>query len=589
MAQDFDFKTKEELLSIWEQACDSYYNSDDPDMSDIEFDELTELLRKFNDPQVNAKLDGIYQDGSVEAVTEKTLMLSLFKKKYKDRSSIVDCKSWFKTAQEQLMYAMKFDGMAIKITKKLSTIQLIQTRGGLDVTRHLINHPDIVELLYKYPEKDILHGEMLCRKSVFVEKYADEYENPRNFVPSVIKSNNPSKEVINSLNFMLYSDGVSPLGSNWKMLTPEDWYRLEEIHQHHKNSDYPCDGLVIGYKVDEQVVKDNYPLNMVAIKFKAPTAKTKVIDIEWTQKKSGKLTPVLVVEPTELDGSTVERATAYNYDRLKANRIGVGAIISITKSGDIIPIVDSVIVPAASIKMPSVDYEISGKHLIAIDRTLSRIHKFTLALKLLEIDGIGETTAIQIGEIVDYDIINLFNKSYKPDIRQVLGGGKLWEKFEQFYSIATLPLDRVIELLQFDKVGKVLSRKVALIITKKLSDTSGIDKEILSGVCRGEGFFRIQSAIKYLAVHGIKVIAPIEINEDTITYEMSGNPPAMTKDEFKKKMGLKYPNSVHCALTKESKLLVVDSMDSTTSKMNKARKYNIPIKTYSEILKEIGG
>lgn len=239
--------------------------------------------------------------------------------------------------------------------------------------------------------------------------------------------------------------------------------------------------------------------------------------------------------------------------------------------------------------MPSVDYEISGKHLIAIDRTLSRIHKFTLALKLLEIDGIGETTAIQIGEIVDYDIINLFNKSYKPDIRQVLGGGKLWEKFEQFYSIATLPLDRVIELLQFDKVGKVLSRKVALIITKKLSDTSGIDKEILSGVCRGEGFFRIQSAIKYLAVHGIKVIAPIEINEDTITYEMSGNPPAMTKDEFKKKMGLKYPNSVHCALTKESKLLVVDSMDSTTSKMNKARKYNIPIKTYSEILKEIGG
>ena len=274
-----------------------------------------------------------------------------------------------------------------------------------------------------------------------------------------------------------------------------------------------------------------------------------------------------------------------DYQNLKNAHIGIGSQIQITKSGDIIPIVEKVLSRSNDIPMPKEDFTIKGKHLVAIDDTESITYKFILGLKLLQLDGIGPVIAEQIGSVVDYDIIQLFNTQNKPKLINILGTGGVWNNFEKFYQIKTIGLDLLIELLQFDRCGKTLSKKFAELILKESNDTTGIDKNVLNNVCRGDGFKKINESMRLLSTFGVKVIKPIKINDETISFEMSGSPTnGMTKQDFIIGMKQKFPNSTHTTLTKDTKYLFVDSLISSASKLNKARKYNTKIVTYEQAL-----
>lgn len=603
---NFELKTKEELFSLWKEASNAYYNADDPDdviMSDSEFDELTDILRGFNDPYITSIIDSIQESNgefmSGDDAIEASQMISLFKIKYKSIASIPEIRKFFRLDQnilDKLLYSPKLDGNAIKITKSddLQHIERIQTRGGLDVTEKLINHHDIIKAFNDFPNEKYIQGELLCGKKIFLERFSEKYKNPRNFVSGVIKSELDkvgktsmlTSDMIKLFSFVPYTNGISPINIIWKPVTQDFWGNIQQIYDFYKSDKFPflCDGIVIGYKTDKQEVKDNYPLNLVAVKIKSSSVQTKIIDIEWSQKKSGKLTPVYKIDPVIIDGSEVSNANGYNYSMMKEDKCGIGAVVTIIKSGDIIPVIDKVIVPSTNYKLPECDFEVKGRHLFAIDREKSRLYKFVLGLKLLNIEGIGDTLANEIGEIVNYDIIELFNTIHKPDIREKLKGGKVWEKFELFYSNKKLYLDQVIEILQFDRVGKVLSKKFAMILTKQTRDVKGIENDVLRYVCKGDGFLKIQDSLKKLASFGVQVLKPFEINEATITYEMTGNPPQMTKNNFVDWMGSHYPNSIHVPLTKNTKYLICDDVKKNSSKTNKARKYNITLVSYADIL-----
>ena len=116
------------------------------------------------------------------------------------------------------------------------------------------------------------------------------------------------------------------------------------------------------------------------------------------------------------------------------------------------------------------------------------------------------------------------------------------------------------------------------------TDTSNISSDVLANVCRGEGVQKIKAAMATLKNYGIRTLKPVDVTDETVTFEMSGNPPSMTKQQFTEKLKEEYPNSIHTSLTKETKYLFVDSLSSNTSKVIKARKYNIPIYTYIDIL-----
>jgi len=579
------------LLDQWISASKEYY-AGETIMSDATFDEMTETLLEFNIPELSSFIEsGVYRadtDEIVEVDFQTQEMISLKKQKYKDKSSVVEIKAYFPRTKI-LWYAPKFDGASLKITwnETFDVVQSIITRGGLDITDNFKKHPNIIAT--REFRKRIVCGELLCPKKVFIEKYAEEYENARNFVGGLVKVQNLSQAIIADLCFEPCTDGVNALGVWWKPLTQTDLYGLERIITIYKSDQfaYLCDGIVIAYDEEgDRQVKNNYPLNMLAVKFISPRAKTEVIGFEWTNKKSGKLTPKIMIRPVLLEGSTMTCANGYNYNWLLDAHIGIGSAVEIEKSGDIIPVIAKVLTYSNVITMPECDYIREGKHLKAADPELTRQYKFILGLKNLNIDGIGDTLANQLGPVVNYTILELFNPKHKPDICANLGGGKNWQKFSEIYNIKRLPLDLLIILYQFNGVGPVLAKKIALLLLKKSTDSSNISGDVMSNVCQGEGFQRIIGGISYLRNLGISVIEPVEMSDDAISFEMTGEPGnGITKDKFTALFKEKFPNSFHTTLTKETKYLFCDDLSSNTGKVNKARKYNIKIVLYSEALK----
>ena len=572
------------------------YNNGTSIMPDCEFDILSDKLISYNiESLTNYVGSTIYSFETNNLVdASKQEMISLKKIKYTDLSIITDIFNFFKSSKyykHSFIYkAPKFDGCAIKITwnLKTKTIERIISRGGLDITKHFKNHPDFLNTICF--DEEIITGELLVKKTTFNDKYSFEYENARNFVGSLIKQNSIDEKILNDLILIPLTNGVNILKTtNWSVFNKNQFSNLKNDIDYFKSDEFPflCDGIVLGFDTEEREVKNNYPLNFIAIKFPSECVNTKVLKFEWTQKKSGNLTPLIIIEPVYLDGSTITKCSGYNYDYLIIKGIGIGSEITITKSGDIIPVVVDVLSKSKNINMPECDYIQIGKHLIANDLSKSKICKFNIGLSLLQIDGIGDVLSTQIGDIVDYDIIQLFNRIYKTDIRLMLfNKTKIWEKFDKnFYSIKNIYLDKLIELHQFDNVGAITAKKIALLITKKSTDTTNISENILKNVASGDGYKKIINSIQLLKSYGLMILSPVEINENVITFEMSGEPGFCTKAEFVEKMKQLYPNSIHTSLTKETKLLIVNDINSNTGKTNKARKYNVQIKTYQEILK----
>jgi NAD-dependent DNA ligase len=606
-----------EAFELWKEASQSYYNADaELLMSDIEFDSLTQELLESNIEEIVSFVNkGIMQSsGELKTDFSQHESISLYKIKYRTKSDITDIKSFFLKQKEfytnnidtRLYYSPKLDGNSLKLIfeQQPSRFSII-TRGGMDITDKCENIRNIKKLIQKHKGTNIIiTGELVINKKIFEEKYSiingGEYENARNFISSVLKPKLPDDplkrkeflDILSDLIFIPCTDGINKydMDNLWLEISWNDLYTLEEIYKLFKSDSFPflCDGIVLSMIEPTNVrrVKDNYPLNMVAVKFPSPTVRTKVIDIIWTQKKSGNLTPVLQLEPVKLEGSMVSQANGYNYTMLLDKHIGIGAIVEITKSGDIIPIVIKTLVGSKNIKMPNIEYIKSGRHIKAVNQEETIKFKFTAGLTLLNIDGIGPTIAEKIGQIdvINYDILKIFDKNLKPDILNAIGDGAVWLKFSrEIYSINTLYLDKLINLLQFNGVGIKMSERIANIILGVSRDTKGMSDQAIK-CCSGENFQKIKNAINELKSYGISVIKPQQVNEDTITFEMTGEPPKMTKELFVKKFLELYPNSLHTSLTKSTNYLFTNDISSNTGKINKARKYSVKIITYQNAL-----
>lgn len=597
MVEDYKNTSLEELLNLFDSATSSYYSSGEAIMPDTDFDELKDYLDEHygDNPEVRKRIDGIYSDNSnsTESVTDKTVMISLKKIKWERPNAAGEVMTFLGCIgmNKRLKYAPKFDGQSIKVVVENGKAVQCLTRGGQDVTDKLCEHSDVLKAIENFPNCRFIHGELLIKKKVFEKYFGDgeEYSNMRNCVPGILKRKTPF-EIDALLDFVPCTDGVNPLPSSvWKPLqTSAELYNMPKYMEQLRHEDFPyqVDGIVVGYDEPEHVqrVKDNYPLNLVACKFKNKSTQTTVIGIEWSQKKTGSLCPILLVQPTQLDGSTIQKVNGYNLGLLKQKHCGIGAVITITKTGDIIPVVCDVLKRSDNFAIPETGVKVSGKHLIAEDNEVSKIYKFILGLRLFAIDGIGPKIAETIGKCCNYDIVELFNPIHKPEIRDLVGGGAVWDKFQNFYNIKNLYLDQLIEMLQFNGCGKILSHKFALILMRIDNDIKGIDKTVLMSVCKGAGYQRIAEAQKKLATFGIKIMKPVVIDESTVTFEMTGSPTGMTKEQFVEKIRTKYPNAIHVTLTKTTKYLVVDSLQSTSGKANKARKYNIKLITYGDAL-----
>jgi NAD-dependent DNA ligase len=567
----------EQLFDLWTKASELYYNSEELLISDERFDEITEilLLDEHYSNLIKTKIQS-HVNGLVDVSVLESVMLSLKKIKFDGSKSISEIKKFLSHIGGDFYYSPKFDGMAIKVIN-IEGFKKVITRGGQDVSQFLIDHKDIKNIT-----RPVTHGELVITQINFDTHYVDIYANKRNCVLGVMKSNDIH------LDFIELTDGVNHLLNSPWVKPFNDFINLESHYRKIRtNLPYLLDGIVISKFVDTQTIKDNYPTNSVAIKFKSGTVNTEVVDIIYSQKKTGALIPVFQLKPVLLDGTTITKASAYNYQSMITQGIGIGSIVSITKSGDIIPIIVKVIKKSIKFKLPSVAHYSQGVNLHAVDQQESKEYKFELAFNLLQIDGFGTVMANEVGKVLNFDIIELFNQKYRPVYAGMLSEIN-YNKFKSVYDIKSIPLDLVINLLQFNGCGNKTSKRVAEILTAvkgQIVDTKNLSQNVKDNILRGSGFTKIIESKNKLVSYGVGVTKPLIVTSETITFEMTGSAPnKMSKTDFKDKLATMYQGTLHTTLNKDTKVLFVDSYSTNSGKMNKARKNNVKIISYEDVL-----
>ena len=223
-----------------------------------------------------------------------------------------------------------------------------------------------------------VRGEFILPKTIFQEKYTSTFANARNLVSGLINKKGID-EKIKDLDFVVY-ELISPT-----MKPSEQMLKLQQsghkvVHNEivstltneflsallvdwRTNYMYEIDGVIV---TNDEIYprKTGNPDHAFAFKMvlSDQVAEAKVLDVIWAPSKAGYLKPRVRIEPIQLAGVKIEYATGFNGKFIEENKIGLGAVITIIRSGDVIPYIQSVTIPSEKAKMPDVPYEWTDTH-----------------------------------------------------------------------------------------------------------------------------------------------------------------------------------------------------------------------------------
>lgn len=652
---------------LYLRAKDAYYNQDQPILSDVEFDELEDELKKIGSGVVN--IVGYTPNPSGNKIKHLTAMKSLRKiNEDQEELTFASISQFINQMDERgIEVSAKADGNACTVIYSNGTFSRALTRGdgtvGLDISdkiRHIvpskIDFNGLIEI----------RGEIVISKEIFKEKYINEYANPRNFVSGKLgkelrfetpKQEIESEELLQTLQDFSFVAYDVIFYSNSQELDNLPWYKVldeigftfhknvqlvnfytytkedvqdspfvEVIYNHYKKLknelSYLCDGFVIKMVSEEMRNKlgenDHHPKWAIAVKFPAQQVVTKIRHIEWNVGTTGKLTPKAILEPVELDGSIVSKATLYNYSKVFENRTFPQASVKIVKSGDIIPRIIEVVQQSPSAEFyeseplmifsefgSNFDYEnirIEDKEAFYDgDSRHAEIKKLSKGVKILGIDNIGIATCQElydagIKNILDLvDTKNRFNKWSLLSYGVFVDGRKLQIIFESVTKKNVVHDWQLIDALQYNQVGTSMSKQLAYYFNNVPYDFTGLNKSVIETAIQPNSRLQLDFIqLKMMVERNLnwEVISPQGVtkqDENAITFEMTGKPPKIGdlsyKDDYARYA--KAHGYVHTALNKNTTLLVTDDVESNSGKMKKAKKYGTKIISYQDFYNEL--
>lgn len=377
-----DIKHKiEELRKTLRYHSDRYYNDDAPEIEDYEYDMMMRQLKELEEkyPQYDTvdsptKRVGGRADNSFESVEHTVRMESL--QDAFSKEEIFDFDRRVHDAVNNVHYVVepKIDGLSVSLEYVNGEFVRGSTRGdgnvGEDVSGNIrVIHNVPLKLNRAIPFIEV-RGEVYMPKKSF-ERVVDRqlingekpFKNPRNAAAGSLRQKDSRVAAERGLDIFVFNiqqiegvtlnshkeslDFLKELGFNTvpyyeRVNNIEDAFsKVEEIGERRGSLEFDIDGAVI--KVDDFVQREQlgstakFPKWAVAFKYPPEEKQTRVVDIEITVGRTGKLTPTAVLEPVHLAGTTVSRATLHNQDFINEKGVNIGDVVTVRKAGDIIP------------------------------------------------------------------------------------------------------------------------------------------------------------------------------------------------------------------------------------------------------------
>lgn len=379
----------DQLKQTIEYHIDRYYNQDDPEITDYEYDQLMQELKKLEaeNPELvtpdspTQRVGGSAKREAGVLVEHNVPMLSL-----QDVFDKADVYRFVEEMQKQLqepefVVEYKIDGLSMSLRYENGLLKLAETRGdgiqfGEDVTVNARVIKDIKKKLKDTPEYLEVRGEVYMTNEAF-EKVNEKQEllgkkqfaNPRNCAAGTLRQldSNITKErdlsmfIFNiqdsrGISFETHTEGYEYLRKQGMKViesytvcktADEVWKAIQQIGENRGNLAYDIDGAVVKLNRlsdrEKLGATSKVPRWAVAYKYPPEEKETKLLDIELSVGRTGRITPTAVFEPVRLCGTSVSRATLHNQDFIDELDIGIGDTIVVYKSGEIIPKVKQVL------------------------------------------------------------------------------------------------------------------------------------------------------------------------------------------------------------------------------------------------------
>ncbi|WP_293960130.1 NAD-dependent DNA ligase LigA [Streptococcus sp.] len=373
-------KRMNELVALLNRYATEYYTSDNPSVSDSEYDrlyrELVELESAYPD-QVLAdspthRVGGKVLDG-FEKYSHQYPLYSLQDAFSREELEAFDARVRKEVAHPTYICELKIDGLSISLTYEKGILVAGATRGdgsiGENITENLKRVKDIPLTLPE--ELDItVRGECYMPRASFdqvnqarQENGEPEFANPRNAAAGTLRQLDTAVVAKRNLATFLYQEASpSTRDSQEKVLKhleqlgfvvnpkrilaesmDEIWNFIQEVGQERENLPYDIDGVVI--KVNDLASQEELgftvkaPKWAVAYKFPAEEKEAQLLSVDWTVGRTGVVTPTANLTPVQLAGTTVSRATLHNVDYIAEKDIRKDDTVIVYKAGDIIPAV----------------------------------------------------------------------------------------------------------------------------------------------------------------------------------------------------------------------------------------------------------
>lgn len=349
-----------DMTKIMMVACECYYGTGKNGLTDERYDMLIERIPQH--VKIGAKVSE-----EMNRVTLPYHMGSLNKIKV---NQVSELERWVaRNKCEEYVVENKIDGVSCLLISRNGEL-FLYTRGDGKVGVNISHLARRIVTIPKIKENIVVRGELVMKRKVFSEKFAGEFANPRNMVSGIVGKKEFDKNVewVNFVAYEIIGEKLSPEEQLLKLkgmkfevvqyctlpfLKNEELEKL--LKKRREKFDYDMDGLVIqSNKVYERNTSGN-PSYAFAFKGESEVAVVRVLDVEWNISKHGLIKPRLRIEPVNLGGVCISYATGFNGFFIRDHDIGEGAIIELTRSGDVIPHITRVVKGTVA-KMPDFEY-----------------------------------------------------------------------------------------------------------------------------------------------------------------------------------------------------------------------------------------